>query len=242
MPAPVIGIPARRWNHAAQADRLQTVTSGVNRQYVAAVAGAGGLPVLLPALGEPERMVEAIGRLDGLLLPGAGDVVSLAYGLQPHPAEAYQDPRLDRLETALAREALARGMPLLGICRGIQVLAVACGGTLIQDVPGQVDGAIQHWARPREPALVHTVEVEAGSRLAGVMGAGRVEVNSYHHQAVRDPGDGLRATAHAPDGVIEGLEAADGRPVLAVQCHPEELPAHPPFAALFAWLVEAAGA
>lgn len=238
MLVPVIGIPARQWLHPAERDRIQTVTVGLDRAYADAVVRAGGAPVLLPRTGDREAVAAALERVDGLLLAGGGDIVSLAFGEEPHPGNLYQDPVLDEMEFAAAHHAVDRGMPVLAICRGIQTLNVALGGTLVQDIGGEVTGAVQHHAQPRDVALVHTIEVEPDSLLARVLGTTSLAVNSYHHQAVRDAADGLRVTARARDGVVEGLEAADGRPILAVQCHPEKAyERYPVFQRLFEWLV-----
>ena len=144
---------------------------------------------------------------------------------------------------ALARWALTEGLPLLAICRGIQVLDVAAGGTLIQDIPTQVPGALSHSSVAGRPQAViaHPVEVEADSRLAALVGAGEVGVNSAHHQAAGTVGAGLVVTARAPDGVIEGLEAPDHPFCVGVQWHPEVMVEHfPPMRRLFAGLIEAA--
>jgi putative glutamine amidotransferase len=241
MARPVIGITARRWLHAAEADRRQAVTVGLDARYVEAVAAAGGAPVLLPRTRDAGAAAATMDRVDGLLLPGGGDIVSLAFREEPHPANRYQDPALDDLEAGAARAALERGLPILGICRGIQVLNVLLGGTLVQDIPSQVPDAVLHWTRARDVVQVHTVRIEPGTQLAVLWGEDDLPVNSYHHQAVGELGRGLRVNCRSSDGVIEGVEAADGRPILAVQCHPEEDAAtYPPSAALFRWLVEAA--
>jgi putative glutamine amidotransferase len=240
MARPIIGIIARRWLHAAEADRRQAVTVGLDARYVEAVAAAGGVPMLLPRTRDAAA-ADAMGRVDALLLPGGGDIVSLAFGQEPHPANRFQDAVLDDLEAAAARAALDRGLPILGICRGIQVLNVLLGGTLVQDIPTQVPDAVLHWTRARDVVQVHTVRVEPGTQLAALWGDVELPVNSYHHQAVGELGQGLRVNCRTRDGVIEGVEAADGRPILAVQCHPEEDAAtYPPSGALFAWLVKAA--
>ena len=206
--------------------------------YPAAVLRAGGAPILLPRTDDEDVMQAVMLAVDGLLLTGGGDVVSLAYGEEPHPKAGGQDPVRDAAEFAAIRLALDRGLPILGICRGIQTLNVALGGTLIQDVPSQVAGACQHSTRASENMLGHTVDVEPGSLLARILGVTSTAVNSWHHQAVKGVGDGLRVNCRARDGVIEGVEAADGRPILAVQCHPEDAAEQfPLFRKLFDWLV-----
>jgi gamma-glutamyl-gamma-aminobutyrate hydrolase PuuD len=242
---PVIAVTVGRRNQATPRSEIQTVVTGCDVDYIEAVVRAGGIPLLAPTTAT-RAAVEAMAantldRVDALLLTGGGDILSLAYGEEPHPRLNYQDPARDEIEFAFARLAVERGLPVLGVCRGIQVLNVALGGTLFQDIPSQVPQACQHYATPVAATVIHTVEVTRDSLLARVVGPERLPVNSYHHQAVKDLGRGLRVNAVAPDGVIEGVEAADGKLVLAVQFHPEELAANDArMQALFDWLVEAA--
>jgi putative glutamine amidotransferase len=176
------------------------------------------------------------------MLTGGGDVGSLFYGEEPHVASKLQDPVRDEMELEATQLALKRGLPILGICRGVQLLNVALGGTLVQDVPSQVPNALKHYSEGMDVILLHTIEIEAGTLLAHIFGTTSMAVNSYHHQAVKDVGRGLRVNSRARDGVIEGIEAADGRPILGVQFHPEECTAqYPQFRALFDWLVREAG-
>jgi putative glutamine amidotransferase len=180
--------------------------------------------------------------LTGLLLTGGGDIEPGRYGQTPHATVYDVSSERDALELWATREALARRRPVLAICRGLQVLNVALGGTLVQDIPDEVGRTIAHsQPTPRQQAT-HTVKVDHGSRLADILGAVEVEVNSFHHQAVKDLGTGLRTVATAPDGVVEGLELPDAEPlVVGVQWHPEELVAHDDAARnLFAALVRAA--
>jgi putative glutamine amidotransferase len=198
--------------------------------YLRAIEEAGGMPVVLPPLGDA---VAYLDRLDGICLSGGPDLDPDAYGAPERHAElGPTEPGLDAFELALAREADARGLPILGICRGAQALNVARGGTLHQHLPGH---------RQTEPATAttHTVQIEPGSRLAAVAGAGRLRVNSFHHQAVDVLGHGLRAVAHSADGVVEAIEAPGPRLVLAVQWHAEGLTAQPRHRALFDELVAA---
>jgi putative glutamine amidotransferase len=221
---------------------VQAVSSNINMQYVDSVLRAGGVPVTLPCVADREAVHAAVQAADAILLPGGGDVISHAYGEEPHPKTMYQDPHRDQMEFEVTRFALEQGKPILGICRGVQVLNVAFGGSLIQDVPSQVPEVILHYSYALEPWLVHTIDIEEGSLLARIFGTTSMLVNSYHHQAVKDVGDGLRINCRARDGVIEGIEAADGRPILGVQFHPEELTAaYPQFHPLFDWLVREAG-
>lgn len=241
MPKPLILITAGRQNRHAPDGDLQAVTTGVNLDYVHAVLRAGGTPLLAPRHMDGEATAALVEIADGLLLTGGGDVVSLAYGAEPHPASAYQDPVRDAMELAATRAALARNLPILGICRGIQLLNVALGGTLIQDIPTEISNALGHYARAVAPVQMHTVDIEDGSLLARVLDAPALAVNSYHHQAIEKLGRGLRVNCRARDGVIEGVESDEDHPILAVQFHPEEHAATDPrMQALFNWLVGAA--
>jgi putative glutamine amidotransferase len=199
--------------------------------YLRAIEEAGGMPVVLPPLGDAAAFVD---RLDGICLSGGPDLDPDAYGaVERHVELGPTEPELDAFELELAQAADARGLPLLGICRGAQALNVARGGTLHQHLPGH---------RQTEPATAttHTVHVEPGTRLAQVAGTAVLRVNSFHHQAVDALGRGLRAVAFAADGTIEAIEAPGPRLVLGVQWHAEGLTAQPRHRALFAELVEAA--
>ena len=204
--------------------------------YLRAIEEAGGMPVVLPPLGDAAAFLD---RLDGICLSGGPDLDPDAYGATERHAElGPTEPGLDAFELELARAADARGIPLLGICRGAQALNVARGGTLHQHLPGH---------RQTEPATAttHTVHVEPGTRLARVAGTGVLRVNSFHHQAVDVLGHGLHAVAYAADGTIEAVEAGGrdaDRLVLGVQWHAEGLTAQPRHRALFHELVEAAAA
>jgi gamma-glutamyl-gamma-aminobutyrate hydrolase PuuD len=238
---PIIAVSAGRRNEAAQQTHIQTVITGTNIHYVEAVERAGGAPVLMPCIADEAALVAIIAAADGLLLTGGGDVSSLLFGEEPHRTAKYHDPIRDEMELTVTRLALEREIPILGVCRGIQLLNVALGGTLIQDIPSQVKNACNHYAAPVSPVLLHSVDIEPDSLLARVMGSDTTAVNSYHHQAVKDLGRGLRVNCRAKDGIIEGVEAADGRPILAVQFHPEEIAGQlRAFQAPFDWVVSAA--
>jgi putative glutamine amidotransferase len=180
-------------------------------------------------------------RLDGLILSGGGDIQPTLFGEQDSGLLRSVDEQRDQMELALARWALAEGLPLLAICRGIQVLNVATGGTLIQDIPTQVSDALSHSStgRPMD-AVNHTVEVAVDSRLAALVGAGKLGVNTAHHQAVKAVGGGLIITARAPDGVIEAVEHSTHPFCVGVQWHPEAMvESQPVMRLLFEGLVEA---
>jgi putative glutamine amidotransferase len=210
----------------------------LDRANVTAVVQAGGLPFVLPVL-DPAEAAGAVACLDGLLLSGGGDVDPAAYGCEALPEVQGVDPGRDAWELALVGAASAADIPVLGICRGAQVVNVAAGGTLIQHLPFVTD--LVHCRKDQAAAPVHTVSVLAGSRLAAATGSDLLGVNSLHHQAVGTVGAGLRPTGWAEDGTVEAVEGVDGRRVLGVQWHPELLVGAAAHAALFAWLVTEAG-
>ena len=192
--------------------------------YVRSLEGAGLVPLIVPPLTHPDRATEILDVAAGLLLTGGEDVDPGLYGAPRHPRLGETNPTRDATELALLAAARERQLPVLAICRGIQLLNVACGGTLYQDLPSERPSAIQHDQPNDRAARTHDVTITAGSRLAGATGAATMAVNSYHHQAVCRVGGGLRVTATAPDGVIEGVETEDPAWwVLSVQWHPEDL-------------------
>ncbi len=214
---PVIGVtldaePAGGWS------RLPWYA--LRQNYLASVIAAGGLPVALPH--HPELAADYLDAVDGLLVTGGAFDVDPALwgGGPPHPKVILKPGRTD-FELAAVREALRRDMPVLGICGGQQLLAVAFGGTLIQHIPDEIPGALAHeQPNPRtEPG--HAVEVTPGTLLARIVGTPRLSVNSAHHQAVATPGAGAVVNARAPDGVVEGVEHPGHRFALGVQWHPE---------------------
>ena len=216
----------------------------VNSAYLRAVQTAGGVPLPLPPPLDARAQQELLARCDGYLLTGGGDLDPATFNEPPHPTLYEVAPARDRLELALVHHAMAAKKPLLAICRGIQVLNVALGGSLFQDVASDPGSQIQHQQekddKPRnEPT--HPVKVVAGSRLAQVLGTTELLVNSMHHQAVRAVGRGLIPVAFAPDMIVEGVELEEPDPfVLGVQWHPEELTDTDPSARrLFSALVAA---
>jgi putative glutamine amidotransferase len=200
--------------------------------YAHAVEQVGGLPVLVPPM--PQGALQALlARLDGLIFPGGLDVDPAAYGEAPHP-KTEVNAELDRHELATARLALESEMPILGICRGQQLLNVALGGSLVQHIEEH-----QRHAEPRG-TLAHGLRIEPRSRLAELLETTDTQVNSLHHQAVRDLGRGLRAVAWAADGTIEGLESNAHPWLVTVQFHPEDLvDSHAPSNRLIAGFVSA---
>ena len=205
--------------------------------YLRSVEAAGGTPVLLPNSPVAENVAAVLAGADGLLLTGGGDIHPELFGQELHPKTTFVDRVRDETERLAVREALRGGIPVLAICRGIQVLAVAMGGTLIQHIPDYLGGRDGD-CHPRN--VDHPIRTDGGSILSGLWPAGLV-VNSRHHQAVDAPGESLKITGRAPDGIVEALESDDGHPVLGLQCHPELLSAdRPEFAAPFEWLIEQA--
>jgi putative glutamine amidotransferase len=187
--------------------------------YLRAVSAAGGEPVTLDPAPDglaPETATALVHMIDGLLVPGGWDVDPPAYGEARDEETPNVDPPLDLTEIALVRAAVDDGVPVFGICRGQQVINVALGGSLRQ----HIDGHDMH-GHPRH-LLAHAIDIVPGSELATAVSSGSVMVNSLHHQSVKDVAPGLQVTARSPDGVVEGIESADGM-IVAVQCHPEEL-------------------
>ena len=220
-PRPLIGLtvdvetrPAARSGHRARpAYELRAA-------YCGAVVEAGGLPLLLPH--EPDLAEAYVAGLDGLIVTGgAFDVDPALFGAsERHPSVVTKDRRTD-FELAACRAALARDLPLLGICGGQQLLNVVFGGSLIQHIPDAVPEALAHEQPNDRGEPGHPVEIEPGSLLNRVCGTTRMAVNSAHHQAVDQPGAGLQVSARSPDGVIEAIEAPERRFCLGVQWHPE---------------------
>jgi gamma-glutamyl-gamma-aminobutyrate hydrolase PuuD len=221
---------------------------GVQRPLLA----AGGLPLTLPQLGD--AIGPALDALDALVLAPGRDIEPGSYGQQPHSLLDATEPQRDAFELELVRLALGRGLPLLGMCRGIQILNVALGGTLVQDVSLMAphhpsDPGWASWKRceaaslagaPMPPHPRHEIAIEPGSLLAQILRATHIEVDSFHHQAIDQLADGLIVTASTADGVIEAVELP-GRPVLAVQWElQEEARVDPRFQSVFEWFVRAA--
>lgn len=238
MSKPLILVTTGRSNLQAAWNEPQSIRTGCNVDYVHSVINAGGAPVLLPRMDDIDSARSAIDVADGLILTGGGDVVSLNYGEEPHPRSKWCDPVRDMIELEAVRHALKRGIPILGICRGMQLLNVEAGGTLIQDIPSQTPGACQHYTAAVDAIQAHTIHIEPDSLLAELFNQTVFTVNSYHHQAVKSVGSSYKITARAKDGVAEAMESVDGKPILAVQFHPEEMTTIvPEFHALFTWLV-----
>jgi putative glutamine amidotransferase len=233
MSIPLIGLTASR-NPASS-------TLSVNEAYVQAISQAGGAPLLIP-LGITEQALSAIvAKLDGILFTGGGDVEPTCYGADNHHSKLGEvDVDRDRVELYLYQETTRLGLPFLGICRGIQLINVAMGGTLYIDIADQRPGAIQHdYHGYQRKTLAHSVTVE-DNRLAGILGSPQVDVTSFHHQGVEKLAAAFRAVAYAPDGLIEALELPGYPFGLAVQWHPECMLDEPSMQSLFRAFVRAA--
>jgi putative glutamine amidotransferase len=187
--------------------------------YLKAIERAGGIPVAVPPLA-PEAITPLVERLNGLCLSGGPDIHPSAYGADPHPALGPTWRELDLAEIALARAADRRGLPILAICRGAQALNVARRGTLFQHLP-ESGGEVDHRPGDYGPDVAHSVEIEPDSLLADALGATRLDVPSYHHQAADELGRELRAVAWSPDGIVEGIEAVNRGFAIGVQWHAE---------------------
>jgi putative glutamine amidotransferase len=205
--------------------------------YVEAVKAAGAIPLLIPP--QSDALREVLERLDGVILAGGDDCDPRVYGAEPHPSVEPMDARRQSNDLALARLSRELAVPTLGICLGLQVMNVAAGGSLIQDIASQVDTDIRHASEP-EDRHRHDVIVERATRLGAILPKHEIEVNSSHHQAVDRVGQGLRVTAHAADGVVEGLEDPDHPFYVGVQWHPEDMAGEESAAALWAAFIEAA--
>lgn len=210
----------------------------LRKTYTDAIVSAGGVPFIIPVVEDLEVLRALYDRLDGLLISGGGDIEPRNYGESPLPALGTTDPARDDVELPLARWAMADGKPILGICRGVQVINVALGGTLYQDIPSQVKTPLVHdssFTRQDWTYMAHDLQLDPESKLARLFGTTCFPTNSLHHQSIKTIAPGLRAVGWAPDGVVEALEGSNGHFLVGVQCHPEALQgrADPRWQALF---------
>ena len=228
---PIIGITATyNEEHNAAATPMT---------YIEAVLEAGGKPLLIPVM--PDEVAEEnLSVIDALLIPGGVDIDPRHYNERPNLRLGRINPLLDALELGLVKKALAMNMPMLGICRGCQMITVAAGGSLVQDIGSQIGGAQKHVQQAPRWYGTHDVVLAEGSLFERVFGTRRLVVNSYHHQSIKNPGDGFSVTAHALDGVAEGAERNKGF-CLCIQWHPEGMwRKNPVFLEPFKALVKAA--
>ena len=225
---PVIGVPTQTLQVVEGLPRHVPDSWCTPQRYARAISDLGALPWLIPLLEEdPVTLREIYERLDGLFLAGGGDIHPEAYGDEYRRVCGRTDRPRDEVELLLTRWAIEDAKPILGACRGIQLINVAAGGTLYQDLSSQRPGSRQHDYFPRlgyaRDYLAHEISVLPSSRLEAILGPGPVKVNSMHHQAVLDVAPGLVASAHAHDGVIEGIEGVGDHFLVGVQWHPEVL-------------------
>lgn len=237
MSAPRIGVSGvvRSWDGAER--------TGVNAAYVRSVLAAGGVPVLLSPLLGPSYAARALDGIDGVLLTGGEDIHPALYGADPSPFLNPPSRERDLFELALFAAARQRELPVLGVCRGIQLVNVALGGTLVQDIPSERPSSVAHDPGGARDARSHDIELKAGSRAAAALGGTSFSVNSFHHQAVDRLAEALISTGWSTDGLIEAVESpADAPWLLAVQWHPEEMhaEARAPERGLFRALIAAA--
>ncbi|MBI5695462.1 MAG: gamma-glutamyl-gamma-aminobutyrate hydrolase family protein [Nitrospirae bacterium] len=200
--------------------------------YADAVYRFGGTPLMIPIITQPEAAAEYASRVDGLLFAGGDDIHPRYYGEEPGDESGLSPDTRTEFELALLREAFSRGMPVLGICLGIQTMNIYFGGTLHQDIGGHREGGRD---------ISHEINVAAGTRLHGILGTERLTVNSFHHQALKGVGKGLTVSATCADGITEAVELPGPRFVLGVQWHPERLPGDPYTEKLFRAFVGACG-
>jgi putative glutamine amidotransferase len=229
---PVIGIGSDILTTPGERDRAFVFAT-----YVDSLRRAGAIPVLIPP--QPENTADIVEELDGILLAGGDDCDPALYGEDRHPTVETMDTRRQDNDLSLARVARERGIPTLGICLGVQMMNIAAGGSLIQDIGSQLKTEIEHVSDPEDRAR-HDVIIEKGTQLSSILGGGRFNVNSSHHQAIKQVGRGFRVTAQAPDGIVEGLEDPQLPFYLGVQWHPEDMPGENSASALFGAFVEAA--
>ncbi|MDN5332451.1 MAG: putative glutamine amidotransferase [Tepidanaerobacteraceae bacterium] len=214
----------------------------LNRGYYEAVEKAGGIPLGVPPLKDKGALTNLLDRVDGLLLSGGPDIDPRYFGEHPRPGLGEVNPLRDEAEIFLCREAVKRRKPVLGICRGIQLMNVALGGTVYQDIGSEIENSLKHRQEAPRWYASHDVSVSKDSLLYKIMEYELVPVNSFHHQAVKNVADFLRPVAFSPDGVVEAVEGASGEFfLLGVQWHPEEMwREYPLQLKLFEALVDAA--
>ena len=237
MSKPLIGITTR---NSKDIDRHPTTS--LQHTYTNAILQAGGLPILIPSMLPEEDFFALYSRVTGLLFTGGGDVSLDYFKGDNHPRISEMDEARDATEINLMRAAINDGKPILGICRGAQVMNVALGGTLYTHIQDQLPNALDHdYPGYLRRVLVHSVSVDASSRSAEILGEALLQVNSLHHQGLKELAPGLRASGHAPDGLVEMVELTSHPYAISVQWHPEWLTDQLSMRRLFKSFVDAAG-
>lgn len=218
---PIIGITTSQVHSSQIKLGYESYYLLLSKNYVTAIEKAGGTAIIIPL--SQNNVLTFIELIDGLLLSGGGDISPWLYGCEPRVGLKSVNVERDLFEIRLVREAINRGIPILGICRGCQLLNVALGGTLVQDISSEIKTNIPHFYITPPSFRVHKVKLDPSSKLAKIYGTTELMVNSSHHQAVNKLGKGLKAVAWAPDGVIEGIESMEERFIIGVQWHPERI-------------------
>lgn len=242
---PIIGVPTQTLQAIDGIPAELPHSWVMNHRYFLALAAVGALPWMVPLLRDEDTLRGTYERLDGVFIAGGVDMHPESYGEEVHQLCGRTDRDRDRVELLFARWALEEGKPIFGVCRGMQVINVAAGGSLYQDCGEHFPGSMKHDYFPNagfeRDYLAHAVQLEPGTNLRAILGADEVQVNSMHHQGIKRLGEGLRSSAHAPDGLIEALEAGDHRFAVGVQWHPEALiDSDEPTRSLFAAFIAAA--
>ncbi len=236
MPKPLIGITTRNGK-----DSDGHLLTALQHSYLNAIAQAGGVPIPIPSMLTEEDFLDVYSRLDGILFSGGGDVSIKYFNGSDHPRIGEVDNGRDTTEITLMRTAVSDGKPILGICRGAQVMNVALGGTLYTHIHDQFTGALDHdYPGDLRRVIVHPVNVDETTRSAEIFGETLLNVNSLHHQGLKDIAPSLRVAGHAPDGLVEVVEIPDHPYAVAVQWHPEWLTDQPSMQRLFKSFVDAA--
>ena len=226
---PIIGVPTQNLQSIGGVSPDIPASWVMSHRYVHALTSVGGIPWLIPLLGDDVATLRGLyEELDGIFLPGGADIDPQSYSATRHPSCDRSDPPRDRVELMLVRWAMQDRKPVLGVCRGLQIINLAAGGTLFQDLKDLLPSAIKHDYFPFRDGyardhLAHPVRVVEGTRLHRVTGLTELPVNSMHHQGIERLGIGLVASAFAPDGVIEGIESLNEHFLVGVQWHPEVL-------------------
>lgn len=233
---PVIGITTFCENRSGR------IMSSLNYNYVKSVYNAGGIPVLIPVIASREDAANYVDAIDGILFSGGNDISPMLYGENPIKEVVSISDDRDMCEFELFKEAMDRDMPVLGICRGVQLINAASGGSLYQDIHVQLGNVLGHSPGETMPDnLYHTVKLDKNSKLYDIFNKEEMRVNSFHHQAVKEVAQGFKANAKSPDGIIEGIESTEKTFVVGVQWHPEGLAEkHGEFLKLFKALVDEA--
>lgn len=212
---PIIGVTA---------NLAEEKTLSVHHINYDRIIEAGGTPVVLPVTSDKETIESLVNLVDGLVLTGGADVSPILFNEEPHQQLGEISPGRDAFEIELLKVAIEKKVPLFTICRGTQMLNVACHGTIYQDITSQVgEGALQHKQEAVREYRAHHVDIEKDSKLAEIMKDTHIGVNTFHHQSIKDVGEGLKAVAHSSDGIIEAVESTSDHYMLGVQWHPEYL-------------------